>query len=137
MRKIFNKTEKNKKFYANNEIKNLGIKFLLRKTIDLKKGWITNSKEIPNYIIMNQKKDNKNSLNKIILPPYIKLELICNLLNDILQKAKRKSSLSKITKICPLTGRAKGFYSYPKFSRFEFKYWAGRGWLPGIRKSSW
>jgi len=36
MKKNFKKTEKNKNFYANNEIKNLGIKFLLRKTVDLK-----------------------------------------------------------------------------------------------------
>jgi len=71
---------------------------------------------------VNPKKNSKQSLNHIILPPHIKLEFICKLLNDLLQKAKRKSSLSKITKICPLTGRAKGFYSYPKLSRFEFKH---------------
>lgn len=57
-------------------------------------------------------------------------------LQDVINENPRLGSLSRVRNICPFTGRTRGFYTFAKFSRREFKYLAACGRIPGRRKAS-
>ncbi len=55
----------------------------------------------------------------------------------LLQKLPKDSSSCRLRNRCFLTGRGKGVYKYVGLCRNMFRFYAMRGDIPGIRKSSW
>lgn len=100
-----------------------------------KKSIITRHNKIKNYVkkyesqrkdILKNIKTNKNNI-KIVFDNYIKL-----------QKFNRNSCKVRLTPICLLTGRTKGFCFYNKYPicRMKLRELARNGLLPGVIKSS-
>ena len=54
-----------------------------------------------------------------------------------LQKLPKDSSSCRLRNRCFLTGRGNGVYSFVGLCRNMFRFYAMRGDIPGIRKSSW
>jgi len=63
--------------------------------------------------------------------------LLREILQETYSRMPRAASVSQSMNISSLTGRSRGFYKYPKMARMEFKALAGKGIIPGFRKSSW
>ncbi len=52
-------------------------------------------------------------------------------------KLPRNSCPTRLKRRCAVTGRPRGFYRKFGISRIAFREMALRGYLPGVRKSSW
>ncbi len=55
----------------------------------------------------------------------------------VLQKMPKDSSACRISNRCKITGRGHGVYRFVGLCRNMFRYYAMKGDIPGIRKSSW
>jgi len=53
------------------------------------------------------------------------------------QKLPRNSCPTRLTRRCALTGRARGYHRKFGISRIMLRELGLRGYLPGVRKSSW
>ena len=56
---------------------------------------------------------------------------------DTLNNIGGKGSITRIRNICKITGRPRGILTSSGFSRLEWRRWADRGEIPGIRRASW
>ena len=54
-----------------------------------------------------------------------------------LQKLPRNSLPIRIRNRCFITGRARGYSRSFNMSRISFREQASKGYIPGVRKSSW
>lgn len=54
-----------------------------------------------------------------------------------LQKLPKNASPVRLHNRCKLTGRPKGYMRRFGISRINFREMAGKGLIPGIKKSSW
>ncbi|HTV47594.1 MAG TPA: 30S ribosomal protein S14 [Phycisphaerae bacterium] len=54
-----------------------------------------------------------------------------------LAKLPRDSSLTRLARLCELTGRRRGYYRKFRISRLMLRQLAAEGKIPGLRKSSW
>jgi len=51
--------------------------------------------------------------------------------------ASRRASLSNLVNRCFLTGSSRSYIRQFGMSRQTFRFFANKGYLPGVRKSSW
>jgi len=84
----------------------------------------------------------KNELNSILLRYNFKSEFITLKKKAIifywfLRKFHLTSSISRIVNFCIVTGKARWTFQRFCLSRMTFKTYANKGYLNGIRKSSW
>lgn len=107
MYKALKKREQAIPLIEQNELKKLFIKYLMRRSLDWK--------------IKNNSQD------------YL---LVKEILQEQYNSRGRSASVSRNLKICPFTGRTRGYYNFAKLSRVQFKQLAGAGVLPGFRKAS-
>lgn len=56
---------------------------------------------------------------------------------NVFQKLPKDSNLCRLRNRCFLTGRGRGVYRTVGLCRNMFRYYAMRGDIPGVRKSSW
>lgn len=54
-----------------------------------------------------------------------------------LQTIPRNSSLTRLRNYCSITGRSRGYYRFFGISRNMLRFFAQKGILPGVQKSSW
>lgn len=54
-----------------------------------------------------------------------------------LEKLPRNSCPTRQHNRCKITGRSRGFHRKFQLSRIALREYALKGWLPGVRKSSW
>lgn len=54
-----------------------------------------------------------------------------------LQKLPKNASPVRIKNRCSITGRSRGYMRLFGLSRIQFREMAGRGEIPGVKKSSW
>ncbi len=109
MYKALKKQKKATPLIEQNELKKLCLRYLMRRTADFPKG---KNLSVESFLILKE------------------------ILQELYGARSRSSSLSRHIKVCPITGRTRGYYNFAKLSRIQFKELAGRGLLPGFRKSS-
>ncbi len=56
---------------------------------------------------------------------------------EALRKLPRDSSPTRLKNRCELTGRPRGYLRKFKMSRIAFRELAYKGYIPGVKKSSW
>jgi small subunit ribosomal protein S14 len=90
----------------------------------------------------NRKKFKKIEWSQTAFKSLINNRLLKNFNNLVIEKefyfrTKQFASVSKIKNRCVNSNRAKSVYRFCKLSRIKFKESALKGFLPGVRKSSW
>ncbi len=56
---------------------------------------------------------------------------------DKLNNLGGKGSITRIRNICKNTGRSRGVLTSYGLSRLEWRRWADKGEIPGVRRASW
>jgi len=84
------------------------------------------------------KRSLKFNKNRIVLLAYKRMELSKYFMQaNNLVYAQRRGSLTKLVNRCLLTGSSRSYLSDFGMSRQTFRHYANKGYLPGVRKSSW
>jgi len=54
-----------------------------------------------------------------------------------LQSLPRNGSITRVRRLCQVTGRSRGVYSKFMLSRITLREFVHKGFLPGMKKASW
>ncbi|WP_212113272.1 30S ribosomal protein S14 [Candidatus Shikimatogenerans silvanidophilus] len=74
-----------------------------------------------------------------LVKKYLKKRMLLKKKKDYegLQKLPKNSCPVRLRNRCFLTGRARGFIRFYGISRIKFRELASKGYIPGVKKSSW
>lgn len=93
-------------------------------------------RELRRLYLINKYKDKRKILTYII-----RSHKTCLKSKEIaqmkIQKMPRDSSYTRLSNRCKITGRSRGVYRFIGLCRNMFRYYAMKGDIPGIKKSSW
>ena len=94
------------------------------------------TRELRRIHFANKYKIIRKELTKIIRSPIANLKEK-EIAQRKIQKLPKDSNIIRISNRCKITGRSRGVYRFVGLCRNMFKYYAMRGDIPGMRKSSW